>query len=136
MRQKPRAMLDGFADDGALMKDVSVIIVNWNAAATLRACLRALFASEGDPPREVIVVDNASTDGSLSAIVAEYPDVHVIQNAVNVGFASAVNQGLRAAEGHFALIMNPDVMLHSRVSDARLAGAVRTLAAAFRSVAS
>jgi GT2 family glycosyltransferase len=105
-------MIGGFADDGAPMKDVSVIIVNWNAAAMLRACLRALFASEGDPPREVIVVDNASTDGSLSAIIAEYPDLHIIQNAANVGFASAVNQGLRAAEGQYALIMNPDVILH------------------------
>jgi N-acetylglucosaminyl-diphospho-decaprenol L-rhamnosyltransferase len=94
------------------MKDVSVIIVNWNAAATLRACLRALCASEGDPPREIILVDNASTDGSLSGIVAEYPDLRVIQNTTNAGFACAVNQGLRAAEGQFALIMNPDVMLH------------------------
>ena len=105
-------MVNGFADDGAPMKDVSVIIVNWNAAATLRGCLRALFASEGDPPREIILVDNASTDGSLSGIIADYPDLHVIQNAANVGFACAVNQGLRAAEGHYALVMNPDVMLH------------------------
>ena len=94
------------------MKDVSVIIVNWNAAATLPACLRALFASEGDPPREVILVDNASTDGSMAGIPAEYPDVRVIQNAANLGFACAANQGLRAAQGHYALVMNPDVMLH------------------------
>jgi GT2 family glycosyltransferase len=97
--------------DGTLMKDVTVVIVNWNAGATLRACLSALFASVGDPPPQVILVDNASTDGSESGIASEYPALQVIQNATNVGFARAVNQGLRAARGDFALIMNPDVIL-------------------------
>ena len=97
--------------DGALMEDVSVVIVNWNAGAMLRGCLSALFASEGDRPHQAIVVDNASTDGSESGITSEYPAVQVIQNATNVGFARAVNQGLRVARGQFALVMNPDVIL-------------------------
>src|SRR5262249_44678894 len=65
----------------------------------------------GDGPCQVIVVDNASTDGSQSGLTSTYPALHVIQNATNVGFARAVNQGLRAAWGDFALVMNPDVVL-------------------------
>src|SRR5215471_19172588 len=97
--------------DGTFVEGVSVVIVNWNAGATLRACLSALFGSEGDRPHQVIVVDNASTDGSESGITSEYPALQLIQNATNAGFARAVNQGLRAARGQFALIMNPDVTL-------------------------
>lgn len=95
------------------MDDVSVVIVNWNAGATLRACLTGLSASEGDRPHQVIVVDNASTDRSPSELDSAYPAVQLIQNATNVGFARAVNQGLRAAWGHFALVMNPDVILQA-----------------------
>jgi hypothetical protein len=93
------------------MDDVSVVIVNWNAGATLGACLTALSASEGNHPHQVIVVDNASTDGSQSGLDTAYPAVEVIQNPTNIGFARAVNQGLRAARGHFALVMNPDMIL-------------------------
>ena len=56
-------------------------------------------------------MDNASTDGSQSGLHSAYPAVQIIQNAKNVGFARAVNQGLRAARAHFALVMNPDVIL-------------------------
>jgi GT2 family glycosyltransferase len=93
------------------MDDVSVVIVNWNAGATLPACLGALSASDGGHPHQVIVVDNASTDSSQSGLDSAYPSVLVIENASNVGFARAVNQGLRAARGHFAVVLNPDVIL-------------------------
>jgi GT2 family glycosyltransferase len=92
------------------MEHVSVVIVNWNAGGALRACLTALSATEGEPP-QVIVVDNASTDGSQAELSAVYPTLEVIQNDANVGFARAVNQGLRAARGQFALVLNPDVVL-------------------------
>jgi GT2 family glycosyltransferase len=93
------------------MEHVSVVIVNWNAGAALRACVAALCASEGREPEQVIVVDNASTDRSQTGMASVYPAVELIQNAENVGFARAVNQGLRAARGQFALILNPDVIL-------------------------
>ena len=93
------------------MEHFSVVIVNWNAGATLRACLRALFASEGAEPNQVILVDNASTDGSLAGLASAYPAVEIVQNAKNVGFARAVNQGLRAAWGQLVLVLNPDVIL-------------------------
>lgn len=93
------------------MEHVSVVIVNWNAGGALHACLGALFASEGGEPHQVILVDNASTDGSEAILASTYPAVEVIQNAKNVGFARAVNQGLRAARGQLVIILNPDVIL-------------------------
>ena len=85
--------------------------MNWNAGATLRACLTALFASEGGDPPQVIVVDNASTDGSLAGLTSTYPALEIVRNAENVGFARAVNQGFRAVRGQLALLLNPDVIL-------------------------
>jgi GT2 family glycosyltransferase len=85
--------------------------VNWNAGAALRRCLDAVFASEGGDPQQVIVVDNASTDGSLLGLASVHPAVEVIQNAGNVGYARAVNQGLRASRGQYAVVLNPDVVL-------------------------
>ena len=85
--------------------------MNWNAGATLRACLAALFASEGGDPPQVILVDNASTDGSLAGLTSTYPALEVIRNAKNLGFARAANQGFQAVRGQFALLLNPDVIL-------------------------
>lgn len=93
------------------MEPFSVVIVNWNAGAMLRTCLDAVFVSEGVEPQQVILVDNASTDGSMAGLASAYPGVDVTQNAKNVGFARAANQGLRAAKGEFVLVLNPDVVL-------------------------
>ena len=97
--------------DGAQVEHVSVVIVNWNAGGTLHACLKALFASECAEPYQVILVDNASTDGSHTSLASAYPAVEVIYNTKNVGFARAVNQGLRAVRGQFVVLLNPDVLL-------------------------
>ena len=93
------------------MERASIVIVNWNAGAVLHDCLAAVFASDGVGRDQVIVVDNASTDGSQCRLTATYPTLEVIQNSRNVGFAPAVNQGLRAARGEFAVLLNPDVVL-------------------------
>lgn len=93
------------------MERASIVIVNWNAGAVLHDCLAAVFASDGVGRDQVIVVDNASTDGSPYQLTATYPTLEVIQNSRNVGFAPAVNQGLRAARGEFAVLLNPDVVL-------------------------
>lgn len=93
------------------MEHVSVVIVNWNAGGALSACLGALFTTEGGQLQQIIVVDNASTDGSAARLASAYPGVEIIQNAKNVGFARAVNQGLCAARGQLAVILNPDVIL-------------------------
>ncbi len=91
--------------------DLSVIIVNWNAAAYLPAALDSLFAAQGDLTMEVILVDNASSDDSLDLVRRQYPQVRIIANAVNRGFAAGNNQGIREAQGRYILLLNPDTEL-------------------------
>lgn len=81
----------------------SVIVVSYNTCDLLRRCL----ASLGDA-HEVIVVDNASQDGSAEMVAREFTDVKLIANPVNVGFGSANNQGLDAMTGDVALLLNSD----------------------------
>lgn len=88
--------------------DLSVIIVNWNAAEYLPAALESLFAAQGDLAMEVFLVDNASSDDSLALVRACCPQVQIIANAENVGFAAANNQGLAKARGRYLLLLNPD----------------------------
>ncbi len=77
--------------------DLSVIIVNWNTRDLLRRCLDSLAADAGGLKLQVIVVDNGSRDDSQSMLHAEYPDVLLIENALNAGFARANNQGAACA---------------------------------------
>jgi N-acetylglucosaminyl-diphospho-decaprenol L-rhamnosyltransferase len=96
----------------AALATLSVVIVNWNAGAALGECLGALFASEPTgAPLEVVVVDNASTDGSEAQALLDRSDVRLIQNRENVGFARAANQGLRAVAGELTMLLNPDVVV-------------------------
>jgi N-acetylglucosaminyl-diphospho-decaprenol L-rhamnosyltransferase len=90
--------------------DLSVIIVNWNVRDLLLACLQSVYMafSAAAYDGEVLVVDNASTDGSVPAVRERFPDARVIENAHNAGFAAANNQGLRVASGRFVLLLNPD----------------------------
>jgi N-acetylglucosaminyl-diphospho-decaprenol L-rhamnosyltransferase len=103
------------------MLDLGIVIVNWNTRDLLRDCLRSLAASEGDFTQRVIVVDNASTDGSADMVRAEFPDVTVIASETNDGFSTANNKGLRAlgldkdqsdpGAPRYGLILNPDTVL-------------------------
>ena len=90
---------------------VSVIIVNWNVRDCLIRCLRSLFADTGGPPLEVFIVDNNSADGSVEAVHREFPNVTVIVNTENVGFARANNQGCRESTGEYVLLLNPDTVI-------------------------
>lgn len=96
--------------------DCSVIIVSFNSAADLPACLdavrRATHASH-----EVLVVDNASTDGTPDVVARSYPDVRLIRNQLNVGFARAANQGFHEGQGRYLLLLNPDAMAHEGAID-------------------
>ncbi|MCC7447004.1 MAG: glycosyltransferase family 2 protein [Anaerolineae bacterium] len=76
--------------------DMGIIIVNWNTRDLLRECLKSLAAGDPSVTRRVIVVDNASSDGSADMVRAEFPAVEVIANPVNGGFAQANNLGLKA----------------------------------------
>ncbi len=90
---------------------LSIVIVNWNAGRVLDACLAALFASKPVGGLEVLLVDNASTDGSQLHASREHPGIEIVQNTENRGFARAVNQALVRAVGQFTLLLNPDVVL-------------------------
>jgi GT2 family glycosyltransferase len=88
---------------------VSVIIVSWNARKYLLQCLASLSADACRYPMEIIVVDNASSDGSADSVASCYPDVHLIRNAENVGFAKANNIGVSASTGEYLCFVNSDV---------------------------
>ena len=89
------------------MIDLSIVIVNWNVRDLLRRCLESIFASRL-PGLEAIVVDNASSDGSLDMLRTEFSRVTLIANADNRGFPAGNNQGLAAARGRFVMALNPD----------------------------
>ncbi len=89
------------------MFDISVIIVNYNTADFLMSCLNAVFAQTG-LSFEVWVVDNASTDGSVSLIREHFPQVHLIASPENLGFAKANNLAVHHASGAFIYYLNPD----------------------------
>jgi GT2 family glycosyltransferase len=88
---------------------VSIVIVAWRSRAVLLDCLDSLDAHQPTQPWEVIVVDNASGDGTVEALAA-LPRVRVIANDTNRGLSAANNQGIRAARGRLIVISNPDVL--------------------------
>ncbi|GIV04589.1 MAG: glycosyl transferase [Fimbriimonadales bacterium] len=103
--------------------DLSIIIVCYNTRDLLRACLESLLSAEAHafaenappsqahatPTVEIIVVDNASSDGSSSMVAECFPQVKLIANPDNRGFGAACNQGLQRAQGRYALILNADI---------------------------
>ena len=88
------------------MVDLTIIIVSWNVRALLRRCLQSIPSDS--PAVQVIVVDNASGDGSAEMVRAEFPHVHLIANEENRGFTAANNQGLALSHGRHLLLLNPD----------------------------
>jgi len=86
---------------------VSVIIPNWNGLKYLLVCLQALRA-QTYPRLEVIVADNASTDGSQAFVAAHYPEVRLVELSENRGFAGACNAGIQAAQGDIVILLNND----------------------------
>ncbi len=85
--------------------------MSWNVQADLRKCLRSVFQSDADASFEVWVVDNASTDATVAMLRQEFPQVKLICNETNAGFAAANNQGLKAAEADYYLLLNPDTIV-------------------------
>ena len=94
--------------------DVSVIIVNWNTKDLVLKCINSAIETKDAFSQEIIVVDNASSDGSAEAIERDYPDVKVIRNEKNYGFARANNIGIEKSKGRYVCLVNSDVQVMSR----------------------
>ncbi len=94
------------------LSDISIIIVNYNTINLLRDCLGSLMHSEGRSC-EVIVVDNASVDGSAEMVEKEFPSVILLRNQDNGGFSKANNQGIRRAKSTCFLLLNPDTIVRA-----------------------
>jgi GT2 family glycosyltransferase len=103
-----------------LVSAVSVIIVSYNARADLERCLESLQSAPPVATHEVVVVDNASTDGSADA-ARRFSAVRVIDAGANLGFARANNMGIRASSGANFLLLNSDTIVPAGAVDALLA---------------
>lgn len=116
-----RARMAEQPDAGEAAPDLSVIVVNWNTREMTLACLRSLHAETRDASFETIVVDNGSHDGSARAIASEFPQVRLIAEKANHGFARANNIAAESARGKRLLLLNSDTVVLDRAVD-RLLG--------------
>lgn len=101
--------------------ELSIIIVNWNTRELLRECLMSIYSQVRDCSFEILVVDNASSDGSAQLVSANFPRVHLIANESNLGFASANNQAIERSLGRYILLLNADVLIVDAAIDRMLA---------------
>ncbi len=90
---------------------LSVVIVNYNVKNHLKQCLFAVQKAAKNIKTEIFVVDNHSIDGSVEMIKENFPEVKLIVNNQNLGFATACNQALKQASGKYALLLNPDTVV-------------------------
>lgn len=91
---------------------LSIVIVSWNTCGLLRRCLASVYAHPAREPFEVFVVDNASTDGSPEMAAREFPQVRLIANRENRGFAGGNNQAIPLSTGEYILLLNPDTEVY------------------------
>jgi len=91
--------------------DLSIIIVNYNVKYFLEQCLHSVLKSSRNIKSEIFVVDNNSVDGSCSMVKEKFPELTLIENKENVGFARANNQAIKKASGQYILILNPDTVV-------------------------
>jgi len=91
--------------------DVSIIIVNWNTRKLLVDCISSIYENVNNLNFEIIVVDNASSDGSVEMINFKFPKVKIIVNTKNMGFAAANNQGILTSKGRYILLLNSDTLV-------------------------
>jgi GT2 family glycosyltransferase len=98
--------------------DISVVILSWNDKQYLETCLRSLENATKSRTMEVIVVDNASTDGSPEMVEALFPDVKIIRNTENLGFPRGNNIGIQAGRGRYVCLLNSDIKIFAGCLDA------------------
>ena len=91
--------------------DVSIIIVSWNTKQITCDCLKSVYEQTSNIDFEVIVVDNASSDGSIELVEEQFPQVKLIKNSENLGFAKASNIGIEAGSGKYVALVNSDIVV-------------------------
>jgi GT2 family glycosyltransferase len=109
---------------------LTIVIVSFNARADLERCLRSLSEAPPATPHEIVVVDNASSDGSAEAARRARPDAQVIALGENVGFSRANNVGIRATAGELVLLLNSDTIVPPGAIDGLVAALNETPEAA------
>ena len=102
----------------SILMNLSIIIVNWNTREMLSECLKSIYARPPSGEFEVWVVDNASADGSSAMVRERYPQVKLIENPSNSGFAYANNLALRQASGRYLLLLNSDTFVKPNALEA------------------
>ena len=103
------------------LNSLSIVIVNWQTRDCLKACLESISKYPPSAEFEVIVVDNASSDGSGEMVRESFPDVRLISSPRNIGYAEGNNRGIEASTGEYMLLLNPDVEVQLDALDALLA---------------
>ena len=93
---------------------LSIVIICWNDRKVICNCLKSIFEETRELDFEVIVSDNNSADGSIDEIKRDFPQVRIVSNGANLGFAKGNNAGIRVAQGEYVLILNPDTIIHDR----------------------
>ncbi len=91
--------------------DLSIIIINYNVKEFLQNLIHSIRKAAGNLNYEIIIVDNASSDGSVDFIKDRFPEVNLIQNETNLGFGKANNQALKISRGRYILLLNPDSLV-------------------------
>ncbi|MBI4212900.1 MAG: glycosyltransferase family 2 protein [Chloroflexi bacterium] len=106
----PSSVPEDFTPSSALTDEIplSIVVLNYNTREPLRRCLNSIERSEGVPWLEVLVVDNASSDGSADMVAAEFPGANLIRSPRNGGYAYGNNLALTQARGRYVLLLNPD----------------------------
>jgi hypothetical protein len=94
--------------------DISIVIVSFNTKEVLRECLQSVERETDGLRTEVFVVDHNSSEGSPEMVDHEFPQVHVMPRAVNLGFGAANNLAFQAAQGRYSVLLNPDAFLCPR----------------------
>ena len=91
--------------------DLSIVIVGYNSLPELGECLASVRDTGASLRLETVVVDNASTDGTVEFLKKEFPEVRVVANGRNVGYSKAVNQGIAESRARYVLVLNPDIVV-------------------------
>jgi len=94
--------------------EISIVILNYKSRGLLKQCLKAIKLISLNITYEIIVVDNASGDGSVQMVKQDFPQVKIIKNSQNQGYAAGNNLGIKQAQGKFILVLNPDITVLDR----------------------